>query len=383
MFHVRIPLKRRVRHASHDRKQNDAVVVRCRLDNGAIGWGEGLPRAYVTGETIDTAWQHLTELDTTALAGRFEDAEGLAALVREIQLPRPSEQRDCFGNAARCALELAILDAGCLSLNSTLSEFMRGLPESAGLTQRVEHVHYSAAITASRMLKVRIRAWLYRYYGFRQCKVKVGVRKNDARLLRIVRRIFGPKVALRIDANEAWHAEEVADKLSRLEKQGIDSVEQPVPHAEVRKLAQVRTQTPVPIMLDESLCSSSDADLAIELGLCDAFNLRLSKCGGVIPTIELAQRARGAGLSYQLGCQVGETGILSAAGRHFATTIAGLTAVEGSFDRFLVREPLTVEDLTFGKAGRAEALTGPGLGITVQQRAVDRVTQRQMTLKVD
>ena len=130
-------------------------------------------------------------------------------------------------------------------------------------------------------------------------------------------------------------------------------------------------------MLDESLCSEFDARTAIEQGTCDLFNIRLSKCGGFLPSLKLAAIAHQAGLGYQLGCQVGETGILSAAGRHFATSIANIRYLEGSFDRFLVKDRLTVEDLTFGYGGYAPALTGPGLGVTIDPEALQRVTQRE------
>ncbi|HTI51051.1 MAG TPA: enolase C-terminal domain-like protein, partial [Planctomycetaceae bacterium] len=111
-----------------------------------------------------------------------------------------------------------------------------------------------------------------------------------------------------------------------------------------------------------------------ERGTCDLFNIRLSKCGGLIQSLKLAALAHGAGLSYQLGCQVGETGILSAAGRHFACSVAGIRYLEGSFDKFLVRERLTVEDITFGYRGYAPALAGPGLGVHIDRSALARVS---------
>ena len=57
-----------------------------------------------------------------------------------------------------------------------------------------------------------------------------------------------------------------------------------------------------------------------------------------MPTLRLAQFAKQHGIGCQLGCQVGETAILSAAGRHFAGSVADLRHVEGSYDRHLVRE---------------------------------------------
>jgi muconate cycloisomerase len=133
-------------------------------------------------------------------------------------------------------------------------------------------------------------------------------------------------------------------------------------------------------MLDESLCSLHDAEQAVQSQACDLFNLRLSKCGGFIPSLRLMQFAVQHNFGCQLGCQVGETAILSSAGRHFATSVKGLRYFEGSYDRHLVREPLAIEDMTFSKGGLASALTGSGLGITVDPDALERVTVRKEAL---
>jgi muconate cycloisomerase len=133
-------------------------------------------------------------------------------------------------------------------------------------------------------------------------------------------------------------------------------------------------------MLDESLCSMADAQQAVAEKTCDLFNLRLSKCGGFLPSLRLAQFARQHGLGYQLGCQVGETALLSAAGRHFACSVRDIRYVEGSYDRRLVRERLTCEDITFGYGGLAPALSGPGLGVAVDEAALHRVAVRKEVL---
>ena len=80
-YHVGIPLKKKIEHASHSRAQNDTLIVRCRLDNGLEGWGEGLPRPYVTGETIETASRQFSETDWPAqLGGAIDDLTGAIAL---------------------------------------------------------------------------------------------------------------------------------------------------------------------------------------------------------------------------------------------------------------------------------------------------------------
>jgi L-Ala-D/L-Glu epimerase len=218
-------------------------------------------------------------------------------------------------------------------------------------------------------------AWVYRLFGFRQIKVKVGIPgQNDSKRLKAIRKRVGTGVQLRVDANEAWRPSETADRICELEASAIDCVEQPIAHADIDALREIRRRVSTTIMLDESLCGTADAERAVRDGLCDRFNLRLSKCGGYIATLRLAQLARRYGIGIQLGCQVGESAILTAAGRHFATSVADLTAVEGSYDRHLVREALGDRDLTFGRGGTAPALRGSGLGVGIDRAALRRVT---------
>lgn len=380
-FHVRIPLVRPVRHALHTRDSTDNVIVCCRLDDGSEGFGEGVPRDYVTGETIDGAMALLKESDLAAQLERCADFGQAAALAERLRLrPVPGDQRGCQGNAARCALELALLDAYGKRFGEPLSTVTRLL--APDLYQPQPWVRYSGAITSARDgLKLRLAAWRLRIYRFTKAKVKVGIDGyDDVHRLKIIRSRAGPRMDLRIDANEAWSPGEAAERIRELLPFGISAVEQPVPHAEVGALAEVRRQIQVPIMLDESLCSPYDAERAIEQETCDLFNLRLSKCGGFIPTLRLAQLARKHKLGYQLGCQVGETTLLSAAGRHFASTVADIRYLEGSYDRHLVREPLGAGDITFGWGGWAPALIGPGLGVTLDPVALQRVTVRKEAL---
>lgn len=379
-FHVLIPLKKPIKHASHARTETDTLIIRCRLDNGTIGWGEGLPRPYVTGEDINAAWDILATSGLSQLLGfSWTKLPDLLPSLTEFRLPRTcQDDRGCFGHSVRCALELSVLDAAFRAEGKPLSSLASLVGETAAIRRHVDQVRYSAAFTAMSRWSQISRAIKLRLFGFHQSKVKVGVEGvNDRTMLRRLRWLLGPKFDLRIDANEAWTCENLEDRVSRLTPYGITAVEQPVPHAEVTGLAKLRPRLGVPIMLDESLCSEIDARRAIEGGTCDLFNIRLSKCGGLLPSLKLAAIAHQAGLGYQLGCQVGETGILSAAGRHFAASIANIRYLEGSYDRFLVKERLTVEDLTFGYGGYAPALRQPGLGVTVDESALNRVTQRQ------
>jgi muconate cycloisomerase len=386
-FHVPIGLRKPVRHASHERFYNDTIVLRCVMNDGSIGWGEGLPRTYVTGESIDTSWRHLQETDFGPLRDEdFSCALDVALRIDQFSLADvpPDEGvsvRECFGNSVRCAIELAMVDASCRTEEISVGDLICQLPDAKDFASPIDEVFYSGAVTSMSPGKQWLSALKMRLYGFRQIKIKVGTAGiADQDCLRRVRLIVGAAVDLRLDANEAWRCEEVATRMAPLLSYQPTSLEQPVPHTAVAGLRQVRSEIAVPLMLDESLCSVEDAQRAIAGGWCDLFNIRLSKCGGLLRSVKLAALARQHGLGYQLGCQVGETGILSAAGRHFACCIPDIRYLEGSFDRFLVRDALTEQDLTFRYGGRAGRLTGLGLGIDVNECRVRQLAVRSIEL---
>ncbi len=410
-FQVPIALKKPVRHASHVRHRNDTIILRCVMDDGSFGWGEGLPRPYVTGESIESVWRHLGETHFHPLREQeFNSALEAALAVDRFELADvlPDEGvnvRECFGNAVRCAVEIAVIDAACRAEGCSVGAMILRLceagkgraatewrgtldgdpgcsfPDAAPWATPRQEVFYSGAVTSMSPSRQWLSAIKMRLFGFRHVKVKVGSEGlSDVACLRRVRAVVGKTVDLRLDANEAWHCDDVARRMAPLMKFQPTSLEQPVAHAEVSGLRDVRSEINVPIMLDESLCSTEDAERAIAGGWCDLFNIRLSKCGGLVRSVRLAALARQHRLGYQLGCQVGETGILSAAGRHFACNIPDIRYLEGSFDRFLVRDALTEQDLTFNYGGRAGRLAGPGLGIDVDECRVRALAVRTMEL---
>jgi L-alanine-DL-glutamate epimerase-like enolase superfamily enzyme len=379
---VRLPLRREVKHASATRRESDNLLVRCHLADGTEGWGEGVPRPYVTGETPQGAMDQLAGTPLgEQLGGDCHAWNDVFALCDRFQPPVLREDpRGCYGNALRCAVELSILDAFGRLFGEPLSAVTRQFEPARGLRTTNRQVRYSGVITAQAAWPERVTALKMRLYGFAHCKVKVGVvPAADAGRLRRIRRCVGRRMDLRLDANSAWPAREALARIETLLACQISCIEQPVPHEEVEALAELRRQLPVPLMLDESLASLADAQQAVSQGTCDLFNIRLSKCGGFLSSLRLAALARSAGLGYQLGCHPGESGILSAAGRHWATSVSDVRYLEGSYDRHLLKQQLTREDITFGYGGRAPALTGPGLGVSVDPTALVRLAIQQQT----
>ena len=334
--HIHLPLKKPVKHASHERHETENILIECHLDNGIVGYGEGVPRDYVTGETVETAIKVLKQVSTKALAEQPASFADAVLKIEQLELKGSiqNDERGIGAHSARCALELACLDAYGQHFKEPLSAVTKLIaPE---LYEPKSRIQYSIAITSATGGKLVGQALTYRLFGFNQCKVKVGIAgQDDVARLRKIRTWMGSNIHLRLDANEAWNVEDVPQQWKELSPFNIAWVEQPVLHEAIGELAKVRKSLDMKVMLDESLCGMQDAERCVAEGWGDLFNLRLSKCGGFIRTLRLASYAAKHGLSCQLGCQVGESAILSAAGRHFACSVKGLQALEGSFDRWL------------------------------------------------
>lgn len=380
LFHVAVPLKTRVKHASHDRTASDNLVVRVLLDDGTVGYGEGVPRPYVTGETIETCFTTLSSFDVARHIGRPASLGEVVQQLGSMEFPETAaDPRGMAGNAARCALELAVLDAYGRLFGQSLTAAIR-LAAMPGLALRAQpsRVRYSGAITAASRRAEWVSAVKMWAYGFRQVKLKVGVEgQDDPARLCAVRRVVGRRMNIRIDANEAWQASELVERVGPLLPFGPSALEQPVRHEEVEALAELRPRLGLPVMLDESLCGYPDAQRAVDLKTADLLNVRLSKCGGILPSLKIMALAFRSGLGVQLGCHPGETGILSAAGRHVASVVEGLRYVEGSYDRHILAQNLITGDITFRYGGWAPPLGGPGLGVEIDAQALEAMTRRR------
>ena len=122
-------------------------------------------------------------------------------------------------------------------------------------------------------------------------------------------------------------------------------------------------------MADEGVCSLADADRLIEEEAADLFNLRLGKCGGVLASARLAERARAHGIECNLGTLVGETGILSRAAEVFGRFIPGFACLDGKEQNLSLLSDDILADPTQAQDGPVSA---PGLGADVSPEQVCR-----------
>ncbi len=350
---VEIPMKVSVEHALAERQMARNVLVAAHDGDGRTGWGESCPRPYVTGETVDGARDELRERILPRLVGReCADLDELASIALGVLDGLARDQQAAF-----CAAELALLDlaghAFEISAGKVLGPVCR------------ETVHYTGVIAANTADGVRTYAEALKRFGAREAKVKVGADLDtNLRFLDITREVLGDDVELRIDANCAWNASEAIRQLEAMAAYRLAGVEQPLPGADIPGMREVTAAGITPVVADESLASLEDAHRLVDQRACDMFNVRVSKVGGLLNAGRIHRCAQAAGLQCQLGAQVGETGLLSAAGRHYGTRSEGVRWFEGSYDSILLETAITEPDITIGPGGRATAITGPGLGVT-------------------
>ncbi|MFW6169994.1 MAG: dipeptide epimerase, partial [Planctomycetota bacterium] len=204
---VRLGLRKPFQHATHRRRTSDNILVKCRLDNGIEGWGEGVPRAYVTGETPHGV---VAQLAATDLADHFdrdcEDWNDVIALCSSYQpavlAPDP---RGCRTNSHVCGVELSILDAFGRLFGEPVSAVTALFEASRSLAAWSDFVRYSAAVGMSKPRTEIVNALKIRLYGFTHCKVKVGASAlRDRGRIQRLRRCLGRNRDIRVDANGAW-----------------------------------------------------------------------------------------------------------------------------------------------------------------------------------
>jgi L-alanine-DL-glutamate epimerase-like enolase superfamily enzyme/alpha-beta hydrolase superfamily lysophospholipase len=361
-----LPFRFSFGHALAERSSSTNVYVKVTLADGTVGYGEGVPRGYVTGETAQAALTAVSQRYAPALLGRElsgpddvpEMLEAVAATVETSSAGPPG--------AAWCAVELAILDAAGRRFGVPVSHWLGPV--------RAPVLTYDAVLPFSKSAAVVPLATLIRGLGITHVKLKVGRDLGgDVHRLRLLRNVLGAEADVRVDANCAWTVEQALLSIEALRRYGISAVEQPLAADDVAGLQRLTADCPELIIVDESLRTIAEARALVDAKACDAFNIRVSKCGGLRTSMSIAEIAGDAGLTVVVGAQVGESGILSAAGRHLAACVAP-RYLEGSAGRLLLREDITRERVLPGRAGRARPHAGAGLGVTVKADVLARHT---------
>lgn len=370
-----IPMRLKFEHAGASRSLADPILVELKAAApfaGISGWGETLARTYVTGEStssvIEAIGGKFTEILSAFRAKNFEEA---VSLVEKV----PFELNNRPAIAARCAVELAWLDlAGRVFRRPLRDAALVAFPELIDRA-RQSPPRYSGIVVGRGSTKLKLLVRAQYAYGLRDFKIKVAVPEWQRRL-RSAKAALGAALkrgdaSLRVDANGGWTVEQALEAIPVLESCQVAAIEQPLPASADAHLPRLAAATRIPLMPDESLVTLADAERLISSG-AGILNIRIAKVGGLLPALRMALRSAERGCAVQLGCLVGETSILSAAGRTFVEVFPQVRYLEGAFGGWLLKQDVTSRSLRFGFGGRLNALTGPGLGIPIIESNVMR-----------
>jgi len=138
--------------------------------------------------------------------------------------------------------------------------------------------------------------------------------------------------------------------------------------SDVEGLHEIRNKTGIPVIVDESLCSLSDAKRLIEAEACDVINIKISKCGGLLKSKEIRDFAESKNIPCQVGAHVGETDILGKAGRYFAMTTRNLFCFEG-FSQLLFKD--SPEEHFQMRSGNDDTSLNAGLGVDLTKQRLE------------
>ncbi|MCH8804900.1 MAG: hypothetical protein IH986_02290 [Planctomycetes bacterium] len=375
VFPLAIPMRFQFEHAAAARDTSDSIVVQ--LAAGApyahyVGYGETLARPYVTGESPSSVIEDAARIFAPLLA-HFHPTTFADALEFIEALPTEDDGRVI--TAARAAIELALIDLVGKVFRRRPAD-ITGWMGLAGFGEPgcLADASYSGIVAGNSPAKLRGLLRLQRCYGLRDFKIKVGNQGWERRLAwthdRLKSLLERQLVTLRADANGAWSLVEANEAIELLERCGVCALEQPLPDSHDCDLPYLAEQTRCDLIADESLLTLGDAQRLIELGAVKVFNIRIAKNGGLMPALRIARLALSNDIDVQLGCLVGETSILSAAGVGFLSACPKVRFVEGAYGRFLLRKDVTNRPLRFGRGGRIARPSGDGLGVVVNETAL-------------
>jgi L-Ala-D/L-Glu epimerase len=362
--HVKLPFSFDFSHSLRKRSYVNNIIVEIIADQGKIvGHGEGAPRSYVTGESINSAVESIRRFTQHKRFPReLVDISQIWDLVDGITNGKKH-------NSAVCALETALLDL----LGKNQNRYIRDYFSKNFMT---DNIHYGAAIPLDSLEKVTDMCRLIKTLKINTLRLKLGKNiEHNKTMLETVRLVFGDDYDLRVDINCGWNNQLAVMHIPLLKEYNVKAIEQPMmpDDPDIADFAHRLQQAGVILMADESACSLEDVQKIVSKNHYKMINIRLSKCGGFRNSLKMIDYLRLNGISFQIGCQLGESGVLSAAGRVLCLLCRDAVYYDGSYDQFLLKKNVTAENVSFDSRGKAGPLNRPGLGVAVNSKDLKTV----------
>jgi len=294
----------------------DNAFVRIVLENGIEGYGEAAPIMTISGENQQTILGTINSCREFIVGQEINNYRSIAYTLKSAFWAQ---------SAARCAIEMALLDAWTKTLNIPFSSFLGGTENRIETDYTISIVPPAQAKTEAVQLAAE---------GYRTLKTKVGINLTEDidRVLAI--HDGAPRCEILVDANQGYSPKTALRFINEVVKHGIYPVlfEQPVHKNDLAGMKYVRDNTEIIVCADESVFTRADAIDIVRTGCADAINIKLMK-SCIIEALDIAAIARSANLKLMIGCMV-ETNLALGCAVHFAAGVGGFEFVDldPSFD---------------------------------------------------
>ena len=278
LIKLNIPFKVSFKHSSAEREMTQSILVVAKSASGNIGLGEGCPREYVTHETVESATAFF-ETQREILVGKIHSLESLQDFVRD------NEALIDNNPAAWCAIELALLDLLAKENKQSLEKIL-GLPQLNG------DFRYTAVLGNASWDKFVLQVKQYLAMGSQEFKLKIsGDLSDDVKKIALLQELGKGNLKLRVDANNIWQDSGTA--IDYFKQFGIRllGIEEPLAAMQFEQLSKVAEGTQTKIILDESFLNKSHFDSIQKIAPSFIINIRISKMGGLLRSLEIARMA--------------------------------------------------------------------------------------------
>ncbi len=320
------------------------VLVEIETDEGFIGIGEAAPTPFVTYETPGGIITLIEKYFKNLLIG--EDPRNIERLVTKM------DQVIKGNSCAKAAIDIALFDLVARIYDAPLFQVLGGSKSS---------FNSDCTISIGEPKEVEKKARTIINQGYSILKIKVGLdEKKEIAGIKRLRDSLGPRVKIRLDANQGWNPKQALSIIEKLDKFDIELIEQPVPKEDFPGLAFIRSRTNIPIMADESLYSPQDALRLVQMEAVDLFNIKLMKSGGLLKAKKIAAIGEAAGINCIVGCMMESRVALSAAA-HLVAAVPNITGADLDAQNALRTDPV-IGGVEF-KGGEILLPLSPGLGI--------------------
>ena len=349
---VRLRFARPMHTALGEFREREVVHFELRDSDGVGGWGEAAPWPGFGTETPADSLAVLQEVAYRWTGAQLDPGDPDRRVASLLH--------DC--PAARAAVDGALLDLAARRQGRPVRDELAASSLCPAAGTVLARVPVSALLVGQAPDAIEEEAARVRAAGYRAAKLKLGTGSlaHDLARLRAARAGLGPDVALRGDANGAWSLDEALAALEACAQLGLDFVEQPVAAGDLDAFAQLRGRTPVRIAADESVATEEGALRLIDGALVDVVVLKPAMLGGSSRALDIAARARRAGIGVVF-THAFETAVGARHALHCAAawgddaTPHGLVT-DGLFERDIA-QPVAAE------AGYVAISEQPGLGI--------------------